>query len=67
MGTILEAADIFRRHGADYRASRAGRLDRGQRRVMGAVEACRTARLGGHVEACRDCGTVRIAYDTGRR
>lgn len=66
MGATLEVADVIRRHGAGYRANRAGRLDRGQRRVMAAIEACRTARLGGHVEACRDCGTVRIAYNSCR-
>jgi Putative transposase/Transposase zinc-binding domain len=29
---------------------------------MAAIEACRTAMLGGHVEQCDDCGQVRIAY-----
>jgi Putative transposase/Transposase zinc-binding domain len=66
MAKGLEVADIFRRHGADYRAGRAGRLDRGQRRVMAAIEACRTARLGGHAEACSDCGSLRIAYNSCR-
>jgi hypothetical protein len=31
---------------------------------MAAIEACRTATLGGHVEQCDDCGLVRIAYNT---
>ena len=52
----LEVADIFRRHGAAYRADHAAALSRGQRRVMGAIEACRTPALGGHVEQCADCG-----------
>src|SRR5271168_3615874 len=38
----------------------------GQRRVMAAIEACRTATLGGHVEQCDDCGMVRIAYNSCR-
>lgn len=59
-------AEIFRHHGAAYRAGRDGRLDRGQRRVMAAIEACRTARLGGHTEACAECGVVRIAYNSCR-
>jgi len=30
---------------------------------MGAIEACRTAALGGHVEQCADCGFTRQAYN----
>jgi hypothetical protein len=33
---------------------------------MAAIEACRTAALGGHVEQCDDCGLVRIAYNSCR-
>jgi hypothetical protein len=33
---------------------------------MGAITACRTAALGGHVEQCDDCGNVRIAYNSCR-
>jgi hypothetical protein len=33
---------------------------------MGAIEACRTAALGGHVERCAECGLVRIAYNSCR-
>ena len=35
-------------------------------RVMSAIELCRTAALGGHVEACADCGLVRCAYNSCR-
>jgi len=31
-----------------------------------AVEHCRTAALGGHVEGCEDCGHKRIAYNSCR-
>ena len=62
----LEVADIFRRHGEAYRQAHAGHLGRTERRIMGAIEACRTARLGGHVERCTDCGLVRIAYNSCR-
>jgi hypothetical protein len=61
-----EVADVFRRHGAAYRDLHAGHLSLGQRRVMGAIEACRSARLGGHVEQCAGCGQVRIAYNSCR-
>jgi hypothetical protein len=62
----LEVADIFRRHGAAYRVAHAATLSNGQRRVMGAIEACRTSALGGHVEQCADCGEIRIAYNSCR-
>jgi Putative transposase/Transposase zinc-binding domain len=62
----IELADIFRRHGDAYRRDHAGRLGRGERRVMSAIAACRTAALGGHVEQCDDCGARRIAYNSCR-
>src|SRR5271170_5761865 len=62
----LEVADIFRRHGEAYRQAHAGHLGRTERRIMAAIEACRTARLGGHVERCTECGLVRIAYNSCR-
>ena len=60
----LEVADIFQRHGAAWRAAQAGHLSLGQIKVMAAIEACRTAALGGHVEACEECGHIRIAYNS---
>src|ERR1700761_7391660 len=66
MRRALEVADVVRRHGAAYRETRAGHLSRGQRRVMGAIETCRSAALGGHVEQCNDCGQLRIAYNSCR-
>ena len=66
MHGALEVADVFRRHGAAYRKAHAGHLSRGQRRVMGAIETCRSAALGGHVEQCNGCGQLRIAYNSCR-
>lgn len=66
MFTGLELADVFRRHGEAYRRAHDGHLGRVERRVMSAVELCRTAALGGHVEQCRDCGAVRHAYNSCR-
>ncbi len=63
---IIEIADILRRHGDAYRHAHAGHLGRVERRVMSAITACRTATLGGHVEACDDCGATRIAYNSCR-
>jgi len=64
--SALEVADIFRHHGEAYRRAHAGHLGRTARRVMGAIEACRTAALGGHVERCTECGLVRISYNSCR-
>jgi hypothetical protein len=66
MRPTLEVADIFRHHGAAYRAAQAASLARGQRRVMAAIEACRTAVLGGHVEQCESCSETRVAYNSCR-
>ena len=60
----LEVADIFRQHGHDFRFTYP--LSPEQRRVMGAIERCRTAALGGHVEQCDTCGHQRIAYNSCR-
>ena len=62
----LEVADIFRQCGPVFRAEHTATLSRGQRRVMSAIEQCRTAALGGHVEECDACGHQRIAYNSCR-
>jgi len=66
MRPVLEVADIFRRYGDAFRFAQRGHLSQTQRRVMAAIEACRTAALGGHIERCEDCGSVRIAYNSCR-
>jgi hypothetical protein len=62
----LEVADIFRHYGPAYRQSHSEHLDGTTRRVMAAIEACRTPQLGGHVEQCNACGHVRCAYNSCR-
>jgi hypothetical protein len=57
-------ADIFGRHGAAYRAGR--RLPLQQLRVLRAIETCRTAALGGHVEQCGHCQHQRVSYNSCR-
>ena len=66
MRTSIEVADIFRVAGPAYRAAHQGHLSLTQLKVMSAIEHCRTAALGGHVEACEDCGEWRIAYNSCR-
>lgn len=60
----LEVADVFRRYGPAFR--KAHRLSIAQRRVMRAIECCRTAALGGHVEKCERCGHTRISFNSCR-
>ena len=62
----LEVADIFRDHGAAWRAANAGHVSLGQLKVMSAIERCRTAALGGHVTACEDCDHTAIAFNSCR-
>src|SRR5579863_98681 len=66
MRPALEVADIFRRHGEAFRRTHDAHLGRVERRVMAAIEACRTPALGGHVEQCGDCGLIRCAYNSCR-
>ena len=62
----LEVADIFRDHGAAWRAANAGHISFAQLKVMSAVEQCRTSALGGHVARCEDCAHEHIAYNSCR-
>jgi hypothetical protein len=62
----LEVADIFRSHGAAWRAANAGHVSLDQLKVMSAIERCRTAALGGHVERCEKCSHTIIAYNSCR-
>ena len=62
----LEVADVFRRYGEDYRQQHGASLSTAQRRAMTAIELCRTAALGGHVERCDNCGHQRIWYNSCR-
>ena len=57
-------ADVFRLYGEPYRRSH--RLPSAHLKVMRAIQACRTAALGGHVEQCDACGFTRQAYNSCR-
>ena len=62
----LEVADVFRAHGPAWRDAQRGHLSLGQRKVMAAIERCRSAALGGHVLACPACTHQEIAYNSCR-
>jgi hypothetical protein len=62
----LEVADVFRRFGPTFRDRHGASLSTARWKAMRAIENCRTALLGGHVERCGDCGHQRVAYNSCR-
>ncbi len=66
MKRSLEVAHIFRAFGAAYRDAHAQEMPLRHLRAMRAIEVCRTAELGGHVEECDHCGALRISYNSCR-
>jgi Putative transposase/Transposase zinc-binding domain len=62
----LEVADVFRRFGPAFRDQNGASLSSARRRAMWAIEHCRTAGLGGHVERCSDCAHQRVFYNSCR-
>jgi hypothetical protein len=62
----LEVADVFRRYGEAYRQQHGASMSVAQRRVMTAIEVCRTSALGGHLERCDECGHERSAFNSCR-
>lgn len=62
----LEVADVFRRYGEAYRQQHGASMSAAQWRVMSAIEVCRTAALGGHLERCDQCGYERNAFNSCR-
>jgi hypothetical protein len=59
---VIELAEVFRRHGADYRDKYADRMPFTHRVVMQAIEQCRTESMGGHVYHCQDCDEALYSY-----
>jgi len=59
-----ELADIFRQYGESYRHTH--RLPAAHKKVMRAIEVCRTQELGGHLDRCDSCGFERPAYNSCR-
>ena len=66
--SYLQQVSRFARHFQQspdaYRQQAGGSLSTAQRRVMTAIETCRTAVLGGHLEECDACGHQRNAYNS---
>jgi hypothetical protein len=62
----LEVADVFRQHGVAFLQRHGDGLSHEQRRALHDITVCRTAALGGHVEACDRCGHQQVAYNSCR-
>ena len=62
----LELADVCRQFGPAFRDRHGASLSTARQQAMTAIERCRTAALGGHVERCGDGGHQRIAYNSCR-
>jgi hypothetical protein len=60
----VEVGDIFRTYGEVYRRDHP--MSDRQSKIMRAIQQCRTAALGGHLEVCSDCGFSRPAYNSCR-
>jgi hypothetical protein len=61
-----EVADIFRGYGGEYREKHGASMSTAERRVMSAIELCRTSALGGQIEQCDQCGHRCICYQSCR-
>lgn len=57
-------AQVLRQHWTEVEHH--PQINRWQLRTLSALKRCRTAHLGGHVDACTDCGTTRISYNSCR-
>jgi len=66
MAPRIEVADIFRDYGEAYQAKYGGKMSLQQKRAMRAIQICRTATLGGHIDICLDCGAERHSYNSCR-
>lgn len=64
MRAAYEVADVLRQHWKEVECH--PHINSWQLRTLSALKRCRTADLGGHVDACTDCGAVRISYNSCR-
>ena len=60
----MEMADVLNQYGEEY--MQRYKISKNELKVMNAVQACRTSKLGGHVDKCDDCGHIRISYNSCR-
>ncbi len=63
---MVTVAEVFRRYGPQYREKYGERMPPSHRRVMWAIEHCRTEALGGHVYYCENCDETHYSYHSCR-
>lgn len=64
MKPAYEVADVLRAHW--QRVEHHPQINSWQLRTLGAIKRCRTAEMGGHVDACTQCGTILVSYNSCR-
>jgi len=64
MKALYEVADVLKAHWPAVENS--AQINGWQLRTLGAIKRCRTADLGGHIDACTSCGQIRISYNSCR-
>ena len=62
----FEVADIIRRYGTRFIETHRAWLTAQHLRVLRAIERCRTAALGGHLDRCAACGHRAISFNSCR-
>jgi hypothetical protein len=62
----VEVADIFRAVGRDFIEKSRRWLTWQHLKVLRAIEHCRTAALGGHVDCCSQCGHRAVSFNSCR-
>ncbi|PVY35593.1 IS91 family transposase [Pontibacter virosus] len=60
----FEVAQVLQKHWSAVESSTG--INSWQLRTLGAIMRCRTQAMGGHVDACSDCGQVRVSYNSCR-
>lgn len=64
MKPAYEVADVLKAHWPEVEHH--PQINSWQLRTLSAVMRCRTAGLGGHIDVCTECGTIRISYNSCR-
>ena len=62
----VEVADILRAQGSNFLDRYQKSFDFQQLKAFRAIQRCRTATLGGHLDACPKCGHQAISYNSCR-
>ena len=61
---MLEVQDIIKNYGEEFKKNH--KLMPYKLRAMNAIEKCRTAELGAHIDVCDECGYEKISYNSCR-